>query len=172
MKRKRISQVVVFAVACMGSVCFIGSKSQCEKVAQVNHGTVAPLHTLRENYVNLIKPINANFHDKRDNRCKVFIPAPDSDKPHSNIHHDEYIAKLREGYRERHRKTIQSIQNEFRLYSNEDKRLVMTDERKGERKRDWKSEGKDERVRKLFKKITSQDLQTLENISLITSTPT
>lgn len=166
----------------MGSVCFIGSKSQCEKVAQVNKGTVAPLHTLRGNYVNLIKPINANFHDKRAGRCKVFVPASDSNIPHPDGHHDEHITKLREGYREHYKKTIQSIQDEFRLYSNTDKKLVMMDGKYGKRytgreydtmgKDDNKDGRKDERVRKLFKKITSQDLQTLENISLITSTPT
>lgn len=164
MKRKRISQVVVFAVACMGSVCFIGSKAQCEKVAQVNHGTVAPLHTLRNNYVNLIKPINANFHDKRVDRCKVFIPAIGS----NTLHHDSDTERFKAYNRWKHKRTIQSIQNEFRLYSNEDKRLVG----KGIAKDNGKSDGKDDRVRKLFKKITSQDLQTLENISLITSTPT
>lgn len=156
----------------MGSVCFIGSKSQCEKVAQVNKGTVAPLHTLRGNYVNLIKPINANFHDKRAGRCKVFVPASDSNIPHPDGHHDEHITKLREGYREHYKKTIQSIQDEFRLYSNTDRKLVKKSIAKDDWESEGKSDGKDDRVRKLFKKITSQDLQTLENISLITSTPT
>lgn len=168
MKRKRISQVIVFAVTCMGSVCFIGNRDQCERTAKAMNGEVAPLHIVRDNHVktrdNHVNRINVNSLTKQNGECKVFIPAIGS----NTLHHDSDTKRLRAYNRWKHKRAIQYIQNEFKLYNDRHAEAVTTSTGKSMGKR----KGKDDRVRRLFRKITSQDIQTLENISLITSSAT
>lgn len=182
MKRKRISQVIVFAVTCMGSMCFIGTKDQCEKVAQSKNGEVAPLHIVRDNHVktreNYVNRINVNSLTKQDNECKVFIPAIGSSNLNPGNHPDDEPVRLRAYNRWKYNRAVQSIQNEFKLYNDRHAEAVTvsvgksTEKSVGKRKGKDEKDERDERVRRLFKKITSQDIQTLENISLITSSAT
>lgn len=171
MKRKRISQVIVFAVTCMGSVCFIGNRDQCERTAKAMNGEVAPLHIVRDNHVktreNYVNRIDVNSLTKQDGECKVFIPAIGSSNLNPDSHPDDEPTRLRAYNRWKYNRAVQSIQNEFKLYNDRHAEAVAVsvDKRKGKDERD-------ERVRRLFKKITSQDIQTLENISLITSSAT